>query len=362
MKFIFLILISFLIKNILTKENTSSTKAKYIKKIVKPNGPIKIDNVNEEEGFFSSEKIHELNDITFDYIIRDGQIYRWFILFYSRSCGHCKRAKKEILKIFDTYKNKTNLRFAEIEAYQNTMTNIRFNVTGVPYMIIVENKSMYEMDLFPNYDNLKDFIFTNFTEVKDDLKPFPRKVKFAYVAWLILKQTLDDFTSSFNRFLTNRGIKFQFNTWGFVVTIIAIIILICWGIIQMCLKCCCNDDDIALELQKLEEEYNKRRNINAENKDAKENEEEEGEGEGEEYEIEEEEEDDEGEEVEKKEMTEEEKKRKIEEEKEKEKEVKDEIKKKESELKEENEENEISKGEKEKDKDKNSKNKKKKKE
>ena len=360
MKFIFLILISFLIKNILTKENTSSTKAKYIKKTVKPNGPIKIDNVNEEEGFFSSEKIHELNDITFDYIIRDGQIYRWFILFYSRSCGHCKRAKKEILKIFDTYKNKTNLRFAEIEAYQNTMTNIRFNVTGVPYMIIVENKSMYEMDLFPNYDNLKDFIFTNFTEVKDDLKPIPKKVKFAYVAWLILKQTLDDFTSSFNRFLTNRGIKFQFNTWGFVATIIAIIILICWGIIQMCLKCCCNDEDIALELQKLEEEYNKRRNINAENKDAKENEEEEGEGE--EYEMEEEEEDDEGEEVEKKEMTEEEKKRKIEEEKEKEKEVKDEIKKKESELKEENEEKEISKGEKEKDKDKNSKNKKKKKE
>ena len=360
MKFIFLFLILFQIHNTLTKENTSSTKTNYIKKTVKPNEEIKIENLGEEKDFFSASKIHELNDISFDFIIKDGKIYRWFILFYSRSCGHCKRAKKEILKIFDTYKNKTNLRFAEIEAYQNTMTNIRFNVTGVPYMIIVENKSMYEMDLFPNYDNLKDFIFTNFTEVKDDLKPFPKKVKFAYVAWLILKQTLDDFTSSFNRFLTNRGIKFQFNTWGFVATIIAIIILICWGIIQMCLKCCCNDDDIALELQKLEEEYNKRRNINAENKDAKENEEEEGEGE--EYEKEEEEEDDEGEEVEKKEMTEEEKKRKIEEEKENEKEVKDEIKKKESELKEENEEKEISKGEKEKDKDKNSINNKKKKE
>ena len=95
MKFIFLILISFLIKNILTKENTSSTKAKYIKKIVKPNGPIKIDNVNEEEGFFSSEKIHELNDITFDYIIRDGQIYRWFILFYSLIHVHVVIAKEQ---------------------------------------------------------------------------------------------------------------------------------------------------------------------------------------------------------------------------------------------------------------------------
>ena len=133
MKFIFLILISFLIKNILTKENTSSTKAKYIKKIVKPNEPIKFDNVNEEEGFFSSEKIHELNDITFDYIIRDGQIYRWFILFYSRSCGHCKRAKKEILKIFDTYKNKTNLRFAGCESLKSLDLS-SFNTTNVNNM------------------------------------------------------------------------------------------------------------------------------------------------------------------------------------------------------------------------------------
>ena len=69
-------------------------------------------------------------------------------------------------------------------------------------MILVENGSMYEMELFPNYKNLKDFIFTNFTEVEGDLKPIPRKVKFAYVAWVILKQTLDDVTNNFNIFLS----------------------------------------------------------------------------------------------------------------------------------------------------------------
>jgi glutaredoxin-related protein len=207
MKYIFLFLISFLIQNILTKENKSSTSTKYKNKTVKPNEEIKIENENEEDGYFSSSKIHELNDITFDYVIREGKIYRWFILFYSRSCGHCKRAKKEILKIFDDYKNISNLRFAEMEAYQNTMTNVRFNITGVPYMILVENNKIYEMDLFPNYDNLKDFIFTNFSDVEEELKPLPRKVKFAYVAYLILKQTLDDITDNFNRFLKSKGIK-----------------------------------------------------------------------------------------------------------------------------------------------------------
>ena len=347
MKFIFLSLILIQIHNTLTKENTSSTKTNYIKKTVKPKEEIKIENLDEEKGFFTANKIHELNDITFDYMIREGKIYRWFILFYSRSCGHCKRAKKEILKIFDDYKNISNLRFAEMEAYQNTMTNVRFNITGVPYMILVENNKIYEMDLFPNYDNLKDFIFTNFSDVEEELKPLPRKVKFAYVAYLILKQTLDDITDNFNRFLKSKGINFQFNTLGFVAVIISIILSCCWGIIHCCLKYCCNDEDIALEIQKLEEELNKRNNLQKEQKNENgEKEHEEEEGEGAEYEIEEEEEDDEGEEVEdNKEVTEEEKKKKAEEEKEKEekekeeKEIEKEKEKENDEVKKENEDN-----------------------
>ena len=317
MKYIFLFLISILLQYISTKENKTTTSTEYIKKEVKPTGEIKIENENEneEEGYYSSSKIHELNDITFDYIIRDGKIYRWFIIFYSRSCGHCKRAKKEISKIFETYNNISNLRFAQIEAYQNTVTNIRFNISGVPYMILVENGSMFEMDLFPNYENLKDFIFTNFTEVEGDLKPIPRKVKFAYVAWVILKQTLDDVTNNFNIFLSNKGIKFQFNTYGFIGCILGLIILCCWGMIHCCLRCCCNDDDLMAELQRLDEELNKRKE-NQENNTQQQEEEEDGEEY--EYEYEEEEEDD-VEEVEKVgEITEEEKKRQIEEQKEKE--------------------------------------------
>ena len=315
MKIIFLFLISFQIHNILTKENKSSTKTNYVKKTIKANEEIKITEEDEENGIYSPNKIYELNDLSFDYIIREGKIYRWFILFYSRSCGHCKRAKKEIAKIFNDYKNISNLRFAQLEAYQNIMTNVRFNVSGVPYMVLVENESIYEMELFPNYENLKNFIFTNFSEVEDELKPIPKKVKFAYVAWLILKQNLDELTNNINKFLKNRNIKFQFNTLGFVVLLICFIILTCWGIIHICLKFCCSDEDIAIEIKKLEEHFNK---VN-ESKEEEKKENNEQEEEDEEYEMEEEEEDDvEGEEENNKEMTEEEKKKKIEEEKEKE--------------------------------------------
>ena len=121
-----------------------------------------LENMDEEKGYFTGSKIHDLNDLFFDYMIRDGKIYRWFILFYSKTCGHCMRAKREIKKVFEELKSNDSLRFAQIEAYDNTMTNVRFNITGVPYIIIVENNTMHELDLYPNYENLKKFIFTNF--------------------------------------------------------------------------------------------------------------------------------------------------------------------------------------------------------
>ncbi len=347
MRFAFILFATFISKIILIEEGKIQTNNKTEKKIENKE---KIEKIDEENGYFTNNKIHDLNDLFFDHYIRDGKIYRWFILFYSKTCGHCRRAKKEIQKLFNDLKNNNTLRFAQIEAYENTLTNVRFNITGVPYIIIVENNSIYELDLFPNYDNLKNFIFTNFSEVQEELKPLPIKVKFHYVAWVIFRQTLDSFTNSFNKFINKKGINIKFNPFVLIFTILISIILCCTGMIKCCIYCCCNDEDIAKELKLLEEQYNlemeKRRQSGAEGQDqSNEGEEVEGEEvEGEEGDDEEmeEEEDDEGEEVEdgkKKELTEEQKK-KIEEEKKKleEKKKEEEFKKKEEERKKKEEE------------------------
>jgi len=327
MKIKFLLFIIFISKTIL-KEEGKSTKKNQDKdkgkdKDNKANEKVVLENLDEEKGYFTGSKIHDLNDLFFDYMIRDGQIYRWFILFYSKTCGHCMRAKREIKKVFEELKNNDTLRFAQIEAYDNTMTNVRFNITGVPYIIVVENNTMHELDLYPNYENLKKFIFTNFSEVKDELKPFPKKVKFYYVAWVIFKQTLDSVTASVNNFLKKKNIKIHFNPYIFILTVLVTIIGCCFGCVKCCMYCCCNDEDIARELKLLEEQYNqemeKKRKERADSGvdgEGGEGEEEGEEIEGEEIEDGEEEEDDEGEEVEddekKKELSEEEK-RKIEE-------------------------------------------------
>ena len=372
MKFKFLLFIIFISKIILKEEGKSTTKNQKEKdkdKDSKTKEKVVLENLDEEKGYFTGSKIHDLNDLFFDYMIRDGKIYRWFILFYSKTCGHCMRAKREIKKVFEELKSNDSLRFAQIEAYDNTMTNVRFNITGVPYIIIVENNTMHELDLYPNYENLKKFIFTNFSEVKDELKPFPKKVRFHYVAWVIFKQTLDSVTASVNKFLTKKNIKIQFNPYAFILTVLITIIACCFGCVKFCIYCCCNDEDIARELKLLEEQYNqemeKKRKERAESGVDGEGGEEDDEGEGEEVEGEEiedgeEEEDDEGEEDEddekKKELSEEEK-RKIEEAK-KEEEMK---KKEEEERKKKEEEEKKRKEEKEKNKNNDNKGKKKKK-
>ena len=352
MKFKFLLFIILISKIILKEEGKSTTKNQKEKdkdKDSKTKEKVVLENMDEENGYFTGSKIHDLSDLFFDYMIRDGKIYRWFILFYSKTCGHCMRAKREIKKVFEELKSNDTLRFAQIEAYDNTMTNVRFNITGVPYIIVVENNTMYELDLYPNYENLKKFIFTNFSEVKDELKPFPKKVKFHYVAWVIFKQTLDSVTSSVNRFLKKKNIKIQFNPYVFILTVLITIVTCCFGCVKCCMYCCCNDEDIARELKLLEEQYNqemekKRKERAQSGVDGEGGEEDEEEGE--EIEDGEEEEDDEGEEVEddekKKELTEEEK-RKIEEEKkeeERKKKEEEERKKKEEEEKKRKEEEE----------------------
>ena len=349
MKLIFLLFFLFFQKIILKEEGKTQSKTENETTL----------SYNEEEGFFPGDKIYDLNDLIFDHIIRDGKIYRWFIIFYSKTCGHCRNAKREISKVYEMYKNNKTLRFAQIEAYDNSLTNVRFNITGVPYMILVENNTMYELDLFPNFDNLKNFVNTNFSEVKDELKPLPIKVKFHYVAWVIFKQTLDSITNSFNNLLNKKGIKIKFNPYVFILTVFLTIIACCTAMIKCCIYCCCNDEDIAKELKMLEEQYNlelekrKKERQEKQGHEAEEKENEEGEnGEGEDEEEEEEddeeeeeEEDDEGEEEEdekKKEKSEEEKK-KIEEKKEEElrKKKEEEKRKKEEEEKKKKEEENI---------------------
>ena len=218
-----------------------------------------LTNENNNKGSFIDNKIYELNDTSIDDIIQEGKIYRWLILFYSNLNKNCTKTKKEMETIFNSFHDIPELRFAQMDINENIMTKIRLNIDKIPYIILLENGTYYEMKLNLTHENLEDYIFTIFSEVKSDLKIWPKKVKYIQALYVIYEKKFENLIYEFNQFLAKYGIKIHFNIKGFIFTIIFIIIIIYFSIKLLFSFCCDNSEEIAIELKKLEEEFNKRK-------------------------------------------------------------------------------------------------------
>jgi len=214
---------------------------------------------NNNKGSFIDNKIFELNDTSIDDIIREGKIYRWLILFYSNLNNNCTKVKKEMETIFNSFHDIPELRFAQIDINENIITKKRLNINIIPYIILLENDTYYEMKLNLTFENLEDFIFTIFSEVKNDLKIWPEKVTYIQSLYVIYEKKFENLIYEFNQVLAKYGIKIYFNIKGFIFTIIFIIIIIYFSIKLLFYFCCDNGEEIAIELRKLEEEFNKRK-------------------------------------------------------------------------------------------------------
>ena len=219
---------------------------------------IEIAQKNNNKIFFKENKIYELNDSFFDKINKEGKIYRWLILFYSNLNNNCIKAKKEINNTFNSFHHLTEFRFAQMNINENIITKIRLDINKLPYIILLENNFIYEMKLNITKENLEDFIFTIFSEVKNDLKPLPNKPKYINILYFIYKAKLENFMYKFNQVLINNGINIYFNNIrNFIISIICFVVFIYFCIKWIFNFFFGNDEEIALELKQLEEEFNK---------------------------------------------------------------------------------------------------------
>ena len=305
-------------------QNTTSKKPKPKKnKHNKPQTLESSSNIPNDTTHIQNE-IFSLNDLTFDMVLRGGNYYKWLVILYSETCGHCEHARREIRKIFPEYKNSTSIRFAEIEINKNHLTNMRFDIEGVPYIFMLQNESMYELDLFPNQKNLKKFIETDFNDVEDELRPFPKMVPFYQVGFVVLSNILRGITNMINDLLFDFGYEYEFTPMILVISFIGFISFICILEFYCCAKYCPDEDKpkkkrrkIKKKIDKKEEEKRKEEERKKEEEKKREEEKKKEEEEEEDDEEEEEEEDDDVNEVEEEKKKIEEEKKRIEEEKKK---------------------------------------------
>ena len=281
MKIIFVFLLSYIAQNILTKEIDNSTQIITNKRL------------------FNESKIYTIDDTSFDEVIKEGKNYRWLILFYSYTNNEYINAIKELNNIFNSYKSLNEMRFAQMNIDNNIMTKIRLDINNInkyPYIILLENETFLELNSTINYENLADFIFIFFSEYKNNIKPIPKKLNYYYVKYIIYKRYLDDNINKLNQILLERGIKFKFNLYILIASLFFSIILFIFIIKCIFKYCCCCEEDISEELQKLKEDFNKRKNEIIK-KEIKTNEEEGEISENDEEEEEEEEEEDDKDEI-----------------------------------------------------------------
>ena len=259
-------------KTLNKKENEKSkSNKKPKKKVASPPANMSSFSLNDYENATNKE-VFLLNDLTFDLILQNGNNYKWLVILYSETCGHCAHARRELRKILPQYRYSNTIRFAEIEINRNPMTNLRFDIEGVPYIFLLQNNSIYEMDLYPNQKNYKTFIETDFKNLTaEELKPFPPMVPILKFGWLFLQNFFNVITNSINEILYDMGYEFEFTPLLLLMAFITFFASICILEYFCCYKCC--PDEKKKEFKKEEEEKeDKKENANIEEEKEKEDE------------------------------------------------------------------------------------------
>lgn len=206
----------------------------------------KSDRIKKE---IANDQIHELTDANFQYYLSQKE-YKWFILFYLKTCAHCARAMKEITNIYQTVLD-SSMRFGQLEIQINVMTAIRFNSTQAPYIVLFQDDKMYEFTKYPNEKNLKEFI--NADKTDEDSLPIPPPVKLIYFAWVMLRDGVKSLCMFIEKYLKTKGYDIKIKSSYvaiFAVFILALFFLFEFWFISRC--CPIDDFDKYIQQQELE--------------------------------------------------------------------------------------------------------------
>ena len=255
-----------------SKKDEKKEKEKEENKLVPPPPLSFISDIPKDTYNLPNDGVYLLNDKTIDKVLQNGNNYRWLVILFSETCGHCYFARTEIRRILPEFKYSSYLRFAELEININPMSNMRFNIEGVPYIFILQNNTMYLMDSYASRKNLLKFLETDLSYfLPEEKRPFPPSVQFKQY-WLDnLKNSFRELTNSANELLIEHGIKYEFTPFVFFIATVVVLILSCVLEYLCCLKFCPDEEEAKEEEKNNNEEKEKKEKYNEDIKENKEN-------------------------------------------------------------------------------------------
>jgi len=189
----------------------------------------------------------ELNNDSFNELVKKykyDENKKLLVIFYTKNCYNCNEAIRIITNdILNEYKYDTKIQFAKVDCdlRENIWLNIRFNITRIPYIIIITENYFYELK--SNYDKFELNYFINEQRGLKDLTPIPKDISIIQKRIIIMRYTItyinQYFESRFNMTFNKNTIVFIFILFLilFLWILFYLIKLCCYGLWGKCLKC-----------------------------------------------------------------------------------------------------------------------------
>ena len=170
-------------------------------------------------------KNYSLDDRNFDNMIKNYPNTTWVILFHNENCTQCPETFKIFEKIKDKTKELIHLKFSQINCLINLYSCIRFNITYLPSILLLENDYYYQDG---NY--LTDNSFLSFINEDKDLiqgKSIPPALGYIHIFFQSMSEIIGIFNKEIQRLILRvLGFKFQWENYHSILMILSLIITI----------------------------------------------------------------------------------------------------------------------------------------
>ena len=189
--------------------------------------------------FSFGKNILELNNESFNKLVESNKYdknKKLLVIFYTKNCKYCQEALNVLTnEIINKSQHDNKIDFGKVncDLRENIWLNMRFNITRIPYIILVKGKYFYELN--SNYDKYELDYFINNPKENKDMILIPNDISIVQKRTIVINYFFnhinDFFTSNFNISLNKNIIIFM---------LVLIFILFLWFMKWILMLCCYN--------------------------------------------------------------------------------------------------------------------------
>lgn len=178
----------------------------------------------------SKKQLISLEGDNFDKVLKSAiqTKSKLFIIFYIDDCPYCSKAikvlKESIINKYDDI-NTINFCVANLESPSNIWLSVRFNITRIPHIILIENKRMYHFQ-----NQFEESIVLKFIEekkLKEDSLDIPQNVGIMNKIHVFIEDLTEKINDSIRLVFYKFGIKvYWHNSMTYILLGFCFIIII----------------------------------------------------------------------------------------------------------------------------------------